>query len=170
MLQWCMFGGYEGILGPEKKVYFTMFGSCELRRPTLARELIAMKRSPSGGPSGGRKLIITIFGGTEIKCPTLAEEFLDLREAVGTGALDVKRWDAYMADLERWQHSTVASFTLFGGFEESAVPEEDEEVESLALHRHLGNIDDDSGRVLELGVGQAGSQRRAVIHQALMAG
>ena len=170
MIQWCMFGGYEGAWGPEAKVYFTMFGACELHRPTLARQLLAMQRSDAGRPAAGRKIIITIFGGTEIKCPTLAEEFIDLREAVHSGALDANQWDTWMAELDRWMEGRVASFTLFGSFEETALPSEDEEVESLALHRHLGNINEDSGVVLELGVGQGGAQRQAVIHQAVMAG
>ena len=168
MLQWCMFGGYEGRWGPEAKIYFTMFGSCELHRPTLARQLLAMRRADPRTTAAGRKIFITVFGGTEIKCPTLAEEFLDLREAIHSGTLNAGEWEARMSELDRWLQGSVASFTLFGGFEETAVPGEDEEVESLALHRHLGNIDEESGRVLELGVGQAGSQRRAVIHQAVM--
>ena len=170
MLQWCMFGGYEGQWGPEAKVYFTVFGSSELRRPTLARQLLALRPANTHAPAAGRKIFITIFGATEIKCPTLAEEFIDLHEAIHSGTLDAAQWETHMSELDRRLQGSIASFTLFGGFEETAVPSEDEEVESLALHRHLGNIDEESGRVLELGVGQAGSQRRAVIHQAVMAG
>jgi hypothetical protein len=170
MLQLCMFGGYDGQLGPEKKVYFTMFGGCDLRRPTLAREMLAMRQPGGPAPSVGRKVVITIFGGTEIKSPTLAEEFIDLREAVRSQALDVRHWDAYITEWARWQQNTLLSFTLFGSFDDHALPSEDEEVEALALQRHLGNISEASGHVLELGVGQAGSQRRAVIREAVLAG
>ncbi|MFH0982142.1 MAG: hypothetical protein V2A79_11445 [Planctomycetota bacterium] len=170
MLQWCMFGGYEGLLGPERKVYFTMFGGCELRRPTVARQLLAMRRMHTAVPDVGKRVVITIFGSTAIKCPTLAEEFIDLREAVRSKAVGIVQWDASMSDLDRWQNATMLSFTLFGSFEETALPSEDEEVEALALQRHLGNIDEPSGRVLELGIGQSGSQRRAVLHQAVLAG
>ena len=97
----------------------------------------------------------------------LAEEFIDLREAIAGGALDLNRWDSYLAELERWQSSAFLSLTLFAGFEMAALPNENDEIESLALQRHLGNIGEDSGRILEMGVGQTGAQRRAVIQQAV---
>ena len=169
MLQLCMFGGYDGQLGPEAKVYFTMFGGCDLRRPTLARRMLDLRREGPDGARQGRKIIITIFGGTDITSPTLAEEFIDLREAVRSGALDPNRWDEYMTELTRTEPRAIMSFTLFGGFDEAKLPGEDQEVETLALQRHLGTITEESGRVLEMGVGQGGAQRRAVIHQAVMA-
>ena len=168
MLQWCMFGGYEGMIGPERRCYVTLFGGCELRRPTLARQLLASQRAGAGGAHFGKKVVITLFGSTEIKSPTLAEEFIDLREAARTNLLDLLKWDNYLVDLERWQNSAVVSFTMFGAFEESCLPSEDDEIEGLALQRHLGNIGDTSGRLLELGIGQSGAQRRSVIHQAVM--
>jgi hypothetical protein len=186
MLQLCVFGSYEGSLVPERRAYFTMFASSALRRPTLARELLALRQTapdcpqpaspggppPTGNPlaAPGRNVIITVFGSTELKYPTLAEEFIDLREAVRSGALDLRQWDTYLPALTQWQRSTYLSFTLFGSFNEAVLPTEDEEIESLALHRHLGSIPDVGGQVLETGVGQSGSQRRAIIHQAVRAG
>jgi hypothetical protein len=145
-----------------------MFGGCELRRPTLARQLLAAGRAGAGPLQIGRRVVITLFGATEIKSPTLAEEFIDLREAVQSNALDIRQWDSYLAELDRWQNSALVSFTMFGAFEETTLPSEDDEIEGLALQRHLGNISDSSGRVLELGIGQGGAQRRSVIHQAVM--
>lgn len=168
MLQWCMFGGYEGLMGPERKCYVTLFGGCELRRPTLARQLLAAQRAGAERAEFGKKVVITLFGATEIKSPTLAEEFIDLREAAKTNLLDLLKWDTYLADLDRWQNSAVLSFTMFGALEESCLPTEDQEIEGLALQRHLGNIGDSSGRMLELGIGQAGAQRRSVIQHAVM--
>ncbi len=166
MVHFCIFGGYEGPLSPEKKCCFTLFGGCALRRPTLARQLIAARQIRDGNAPIPKLVFITIFGATEIKCPTLAEEFLDLREAVATGALDPAQWDFYLAELDRWQSSAVMALTLFGAFSESELPAEKDEIESLALQRHLGQIDDDSGRILEMGIGQNGAQRRAIIRQA----
>jgi len=168
MLQLCMFGGYEGCLGPESRVYFTMFGGCNLRRPTLARQLLAAQQENQAEVRQGRKVFITIFGGTDITSPTLAEEFIDLREAVRAGTLDPNRWDKYMTELAREERKTILSFTLFGGFDEANLPTEDQEVESLALQRHLGTISEESGGVLEMGVGQGGAQRRTVIQQAVL--
>ena len=136
--------------------------------PALARQLLAMRRENRAEARPGRKVIITIFGGTDITSPPLAEEFIDLREAVRSGALDPNRWDDYMTELAHAEPKTIMSFTLFGGFDEANLPDEDEEVESLALQRHLGNVSEESGRVLEMGVGQGGAQRRAVIHQAVV--
>lgn len=169
MLQLCIFGGYEGPLSPEKKCCFTVFGGCTLRRPTLARQMIATERIGQGKAPTPKMIFVTIFGATTIKCPTLAEEFIDLREAVNNGALEADRWDFYVAELDRWNSSSLMSLTLFGGFEETELPSDDEEAEGLALQRHLGNIGEDSGHILELGVGQSGANRRAVLQQAVHA-
>jgi hypothetical protein len=61
------------------------------------------------------------------------------------------------------------SLTLFAGFEETQLPSEDEEVEGLALQRQFGNVSEQSSRILEMGVGQSGAQRRTVLRQAVLA-
>ena len=61
------------------------------------------------------------------------------------------------------------SLTLFGTFSESELPSENEEIEGLALQRHIGTITDNSGQILELGVGRSGAQRRTVLQQAILA-
>jgi hypothetical protein len=164
MLQFSMFGGYEGPLSAEKRCYLTVFGACELYAPTLARQLIAAR---SGNVNQPKCIFITLFGATEIKVPTLTEEFLDLREAIQNKALDLNQWDFYMAELDRWRSSSFMSVTLFAGFSETELPTEDEEIESLALQRHFGNISEDSGRILEMGIGQGGVKRRSIIQQAI---
>ncbi|MCP4593875.1 MAG: hypothetical protein GY842_24335 [bacterium] len=169
MLQWCMFGGYDGQFGSEAKTCFTMFGACELCRPTMARELLTLRGDDGASRPPGKKFIITIFGGTDINCPTLTEEFIDLREAVRSGALDLNQWDRHMTELSRLHQDDITSFTLFAGFGEASLPDEDKEIEALALQRHLGSVGDESSRILEAGIGQGGAQRRAVIHQALLA-
>lgn len=167
MLQFCMFGGYEGVLGAQRRCFVTLFGGCVLKAPTLARQLVAANRGEIRSQQQSRQVFITLFGATEIKLPTLAEEFIDLREAVQAGALDINRWSEYVNELDHVHANGFFTFTLFGGLSEMELPSEDEEVESLALHRHFGNIGEDSGRVLEMGVGQNGVNRRTVIQQAL---
>jgi hypothetical protein len=169
MLQLCVFGGYEGPLSAEKKCCFTVFGSCELRRPTLARQIIRAGKISEGHVPAPKMIFVTVFGSTEIKSPTLAEEFIDLREAIRNRALDFDRWDFYIAELDRWNSSSLMSLTLFGSFEETHLPTEEEEVEGLALQRHFGALSEESGRILEMGVGQAGAQRRSVVRQAILA-
>jgi hypothetical protein len=168
MLQVCLFGSHDGPLSPEKKCIFTLFGGCTLKRPTLARQMIAAQRVGEGKAPRPKMIFITLFGGTSIQCPTLAEEYIDMREAVRSGAINMERWDFYMAELDRWESSALMSLTLFGGFSETDIPDEDVEIEGLALQRHFNNLDEESGRILEMGVGQTGSHRRAVIQQAVM--
>ena len=169
MLQFCVFGGHEGLLSPEKKCFLTVFGGCTLKRPTLARQMMAAQRGAEGRIQRPKMIFITLFGSTSIVCPTLAEEYIDMREAVRGGAIDMERWDFYLAELDRWESSSLMSMTLFGSLSETDVPDEDTEIEGLALQRHFNNIGEESGRILEMGVGQAGSHRRTVIQQAVMA-
>ncbi len=169
MFQICMFGGYEGRLRANKRIFLTMFGACELHRPTRARELLARRAKSSGDPQRRRHAAITVFGATEIKAPTLAEEFIDLQEAIRSGALAQDELDRFAAGLSDEDTGTVFSLTLFGAFQEVSLPNEDEEVDGLALQQHLGNISDSAARVLQLGVGQSDAHRRAVVHQAIAA-
>ena len=73
-----------------------------------------------------------------------------------------------MADLGRID-AGVASFTMFGGLGEYELPSEDEEVDSLATQRHLGNITESAGQILQYGIGHGGAERRATIQRAVHA-
>lgn len=170
MLQVCIFGSYEGRLRANKRFFFTLFGAAELRRSTLARRILTERAQDRAVPHiRQRYIVITLFGSTEIKAPTLAEEFLDLQEALRSGALSLDAWDQFTADLARSDEDMVFSLTLFGGLEETGLPNEDEEVDSLALQRHLGNIGENAVQVLQMGVGQDDAHRRAVVRQAIAA-
>jgi hypothetical protein len=165
-----MFGAYEGRLGADKRVLLTVFGGCELRRPTLARRLLTERhRSKDGKPARFRPIVITLFGATEIKLPTLAEEFLDLREAIRSGALPPDALDRLGVGADAEDEGAVFSLTLFAGCDEAGLPNEDEEVDGLAMQRHLGNMTDREVQVLQCGVGQDPAQRRAVLRQAMAA-
>ncbi len=189
MIKVTIFGGYEGRLNFDTQFYFTLFGGCEVVRPTLARQLIARRQAerdaapPDAGPSdgwhgrarfrhhnptSGRPFFFTMFGGTEIRSPTLAEEFVDLREAMDSKALTMEDCARLIAEVGLTEGS-IGSFTLFGAFEEGKPPAEDKEVDSLAVQRHLGNVSEQAGRVLQLGIGQSEGERRAVLRQAILA-
>ena len=170
MFQVCMFGGYEGRLAANKRVVLTIFGACELQRPTLARRLLTRRaRTNDPKPARHRPIVITLFGSAEITLPTLAEEFLDLREAIRSGALTPDALDHLLADLATEDDGAAFSLTLFGACDETGLPGEDEEVDSLALQRHLGNISGNQLQILQFGVGQDEAQRRAVLRQAIAA-
>lgn len=170
MLQLCAFGGYEGPLSREKKCFLTVFGGSELNRPTLARQLIASRDQKEGKTASAKMIFLTLFGSTSIKCPTLAEEYLDLQQAVENGSLQLSDWRSYLNELDQFQSSSLMSLTLFGSFAEHCLPSENEEVEGLALQRHFGNISDDSGHILEMGVGRTGAHRNSVVFQAMQMG
>lgn len=167
MLQVTIFGGHDGQLRGDKLFYLTLFGGCDLIRPTIARQLLATRGS-AGQPTAParRPFFLTIFGGVDIKSPTLSAEFIDLKEMLGAGLLTMADWERAVAGLGQ-EESSVASFTIFGGFDETALPSENEEIESLAAQQHLGNISESAGKVLQFGIGQGGSERRATIHRAM---
>lgn len=172
MIQFCIMSGHEGRLRAEKKFYFTLMGGLELIRPTLAKQVLTQRQSDkdarNGKPAAQSHFFLTIMGGAEIYLPTLAEEFIDMRETLRTGVLSVEEWDRCVAALGRTDFG-ISSFTLMGGFSESMLPEEEKEIDSLALHRHLGTIPETAGRVLEFGIGQRDAERWATIRRAVLA-
>jgi len=174
MFKICLFGAYDGRLESERQIVFTMFGAAELRRPTIARQLVQQRarQGPTTAPLPRRQVpaVVTIFGATEIKLPTMAEEFIDLQEAVRSGVLPLAEWDRAVAELSSFSATTVFTVTLFGACDEAELPSEDEEVESFAIQRHMGRLSEETVDLLKLGVGQAEAHRRSILRQALAAG
>lgn len=169
MIQVAIFGGYDGPLPTNKHFILTIFGAAEFQRPTVARQIIARKEAARSEPQPTVKpFFLTIFGGVDIKAPTLSAEYVDLRELFASGAMSLAEWEGAMVDLAHHQND-FSSFTLFGGFSECELPSETSEVDTLALHRHLGNISDATGRILQLGFGQPDIDRRAILRKALIA-
>lgn len=187
MFQVTIFSGHQGEFRPDKWFYLTLFGSLDLVRPTIARQIIAERQllrdqaafqdkplmsrmmEERERPRGAAKpFFLTLFGSVDIKCPTVAAEFVDCKEMIRSGLLTMEDWERAMADRGRSQPS-VASFTVFGGFDECELPSENEEIDSLAVQRHLGIIPESAGKVLEFGIGHRGSERQATVHRALMA-
>ena len=189
MGQVTIFGGREGTLRYDGTIYLTLFGSCTMMKPTLARQIMIARQQQLDDPGSpqnpnhrdmwstmslamrrnGRRrtsFFMTIFGATSIKNPTLAEELVDLQELLRSGELSLADWDRAMLSLSRLDRS-CASFTMFGGFDEAELPTEEEEVNSLAMQCHLGNINDSSREVLQAGIGLSDSERRAVLHRAV---
>ncbi len=168
MIHVTIFGSHEGQLQTEKRFYLTLFGACELKRPTVARLLLEQRQVP-GNPRTDRKpFFLTLFGAAGFKAPTLAEEFIDLREMISNGLLPREDWGRCLAELGQTE-GAVASLTMFGGFDEWDLPSEDEEIDSLAVQRHLGNIPENAGQVLQYGIGQRGGERTATVRRAILA-
>lgn len=167
MIQVTVFSGHDGQLRHDRLFYLTLFGGCDLVRSTVARQILARRRERRDLAPVRRPFFLTIFGGVDIKAPTLAQEFLDLREMLHGGLLQREELDGWLAELHESEGS-VGSFTLFGGFDECALPSENEEIDSLGVQRHLGNVSEEACRVLQLGIGQRDSERRATLRRAVM--
>lgn len=170
MFQVCIMSGLEGNLGSENKVYLTVLGGCELTCPTVARQIVAaLTRTENGRRDRPRQVFVTILGATEIKAPTLAQEYLDLRDLIQAGTLSVDDWDRTVSEVGR-ADVELQSYTVMGGFSDCELPSESEEIESLAMQRHLGNIAPEAGQILECAVGQRGAERRATLRRAATVG
>lgn len=169
MIQFCIMSGYEGLVRPEPKIYVTFMGGCSLKRETVARQILTQRlHEREGKTHPPRQFFLTVMGGVDITCPTLAEEFIDLREMINSRTLSMDDWDRAMADLGRSDVS-ISSFTLMGGFSGDGLPTEGQEIESLAVQRHLGTISDSAAQVLQFGVGRHDAERRATLRQAILA-
>ncbi len=169
MIHATIFGGHEARLQPERGFFLTLFGACQLSWPTVARQLLTQRQlERDHQPPGGKPFFLTIFGGAGIKSPTLTEEFIDLREMIRGGLLAMEDWERSMVQLGR-TGGALASFTIFGAFDECELPSEDEEVDSLAIQRHLGSIPESAGQVLQYGIGQRGAERTATVRRAILA-
>jgi hypothetical protein len=160
--------GHEGRIRPEKKVYVTLMGGCELVRPTLAKQILA-KRQQGREPNAHSnwQFFLTIMGGTELRVPTLAEEFLDMQELLRNGIVSREGLERGITEILSQPSISVSSFTLMGNFSELELPSENEEIDGLALHRHLGNIPDQAGEVLQYGIGQQEGERWATLRRAM---
>ncbi|TWT40372.1 hypothetical protein RAS1_40800 [Phycisphaerae bacterium RAS1] len=166
MINLCIFGGHGGQLGSTKRIFVTVFGGCELKRPTLARQIIDMKRAGVENLRPKTYFFLTLFGGTSIKSPTLAEEYIALQDALRAGLLTTAEWDRAVGHIAALDGFEAASLTLFGGFDTNELPTEDEELDALAVQRQIGNIPSSVTDTLMLAIGQGGAQRPAVIRRA----
>lgn len=167
MVQFSMFGGYEGVLDAEGRMYITIFAGTDLKRPPFASRVAAMRRRGEQDWRPSRGFVLTICGGVEIKWPPLAEEFLALRDALRTGTMTMDDWDRALAQTSDEGLFHPASFTLFGALSVDEVPDEDKELEGLALQRHHGEIPDAAVQELLLAIGQTGVQRLVAVRQAV---
>lgn len=169
MVQVTIFAQHEGQLRSDKLFYLTMFGTCELTVPTGAKlTLMRREQEKQHRHDRSKPFFLTLFGQTEIKLPTIAEEYLDLRQMIDGGLLTLEEWELSMA-MTAAGDGSVSSFTMFAGFEEGSLPSENSEIDSLALHRHLGNISEASSQVLQYGIGQPEIERLATLRRALLA-
>lgn len=167
MVQVTIFSGYDGPFRQDKLFYITLFAGCDLMRPTIARQTLTRKQAGQDNRTPPRKpFFLTIFGSVDIKVPTLAEEFMDLHQMISAGALTMADWEHSMTEFAQSEHS-VSSFTLFGGFNECKLPSENQEIDSLALHSHLGNISQSAGQILQYAIGQPEVERTATIRRAV---
>lgn len=166
MFHLCLFGGQSGQLADDKRVYVTILGGCSLRWPTFARQISELRQR--GAPNAATPyFFVTLLGSTDVAAPTLAEEYVDLQNALRAGQLTLDDWDRSVAHVGSFRSS--GSLTLFAGFDGDCLPSEDQELEDLALNRHLGYIPDAAAELLIRAIGQRGASRAAAVRQAVAA-
>jgi len=169
MLQACIMSGLESDLSSDSKFYLTLMGGCELRAPTIAKQILAKQNRPKPDRAFPvTQTFVTFLGSTEIKVPTLAQEYLEYRDLIQSGSLNLGDWDRFTGELGRIDVKVV-TFTIMGGYSEGELPTDDEEIDSLALQTHLGNIQETASEILKHGIGQRGAERRAILRRALAA-
>lgn len=123
MIHFTIFGGTDTELTANLRVCLTVFGATEIRRPTLAKQILNAKRRSRSETYGGkfalrkRCLAVTFFGGTTIHCPTLAEEFLDLKALLAAETITPQEWDRAVSRLSEEEGGVeFITLTVFAGF------------------------------------------------------
>lgn len=146
MIHFTIFGGTEAALTPSLRICLTLFGGTELRRPTIARQILTSKRQGRSESISGkfalknRCLVVTFFGATEVQCPTLAEEFLDLKALLASEQITASEWDRAVSRLTEEESGVdFITLTLFGGFG-LEYPSRSGELERIDKQRELGLI------------------------------
>jgi hypothetical protein len=170
MAHFSMFGGNNGQLAPGRDFYITIFGGCDLKRPTAASHIVELRGQPAYARDRSQGIFCTLCGGTTLTYPTLAEEYLALRDALRSGTITLEDWDRSLARPGGVGPLRAMSLTLFGSFDGEVVPREEKELDDLSLQRHLGQIPEAAVQLLMLAVGQIGLQRLTAVRQAVVAG
>jgi len=122
MFHLTLFGGTEGEIAPSGFTALTLFGGSELRRPTLASQLLHLKnrrehkrRSWQRLLGSDQNLILTLFGGTVIVVPTMVEEYTALAAVLRSGTVSRDEFTALLQQLTTGgQRGLSRTMTLFG--------------------------------------------------------
>jgi hypothetical protein len=117
-----LFGGTEGEIAPSGFTALTAFGGAELRRPTLAAQLLHLKSSRQRPRrwwdrvlGSDKNLILTLFGGTVLQAPTLVEEYAAMAGLLRSGAVQHAEFQQLLDQLHvEAGDSPARTLTLFG--------------------------------------------------------
>jgi hypothetical protein len=169
MASFCAFGSHDGQLSEEGSFHFTILGGANFRRPPAAHLIAGRRRTVSSGFERPPHFFLTLFGDTAVSWPTLAEEYLAACEALDGGTLTLQDWDQTVGQPGVIGGLRAHALTLFGGFNGSKAPSEEDELDALTLQRHAGQIPPPAVELLMLGIGQIGVQRLSAVRNALAA-
>ncbi len=188
MVHFSMFGGTETLLSPNLWMCVTIFAGTELKRPTMARQILNIKQRLRAGlpveprtagfslarfgggqrsavPRRSRCFCLTLFGATELQCPTLAEEFVDLKSLLGSEGITPDEWRVAMPLLAEEDGGVdFVTVTMFGGFGVE-YPSRKEEVEKLEEHLELGLLSQSERDSLARLTSYAPKDARAMLRQ-----
>lgn len=119
-----LFAGTEGEIPPAGFTALTVFGGSELRRPTLASQLLYLKHRNARAKrrwarlmGTDKNLILTLFGVTVLLAPTVIEEYTALSGLMRSGTLSHDECSALLDRLaaDDSEASICRTLTLFGG-------------------------------------------------------
>jgi len=119
-----LFAGTEGEIPPAGFTALTAFGGAELKRPTLASQLLHLKYRAQRKPTRWAKLmgtdknlILTVFGATVLLAPTVVEEYTALTGLMQSGAMTPGECATLLDRLssDEGESSLCRTLTLFGG-------------------------------------------------------
>ena len=174
-----LFGGTQGDLPLSNFISLTLFGSTELRRPTLARRILHLRASRNRTPPStwarlfelDRNILVTLFGGTEIHAPTLMEEYSELRGILASKTVSPDEAKRLIEELTSGSgiRDLYTALTLFGSCEVER-PEPKEEKTALESAVRSGILKDPEYRELDAAVGQPEPTIYGILGRLALAG
>jgi hypothetical protein len=171
-----VFGATEGEVSPAGFTAFTLFGGAELRRPTLATQLVHLKNRPQGTPSAwdrilgtDKNLVVTVFGATVLTAPTLIEEYSALAGLVRAGTLTTADCGALLDDVVAQGHDAgwCRTLTLFGSCV-TRYPSAERERKALDVATRTGAVSATVRGALEAVIGAPRQARTRALQQLVL--
>jgi hypothetical protein len=171
-----LFSGTTADAAPAGFTALTLFGGADLRRPTLAAELLHLKDGPRSRRwlqtllGTDHNLILTLFGATVLRAPTLVEEYAALAALLRTGAVSRQECHELVDRLATApsQISTYRTLTLFGTCM-TRYPSQAKERKALEAAAASGTLPAPVRAALEGLLGSPAPARRRTLSELAMA-
>ena len=171
-----LFGATEGEVSPAGFTALTVFSGAELRRPTLATQLVHMKNRLQTKPRAwdrilgtDKNLVLTVFGATVLTAPTLIEEYSALAGLLRAGTLTSADCGRLLDDLAAQGSETgwCRTLTLFGACV-TRYPSADRERKALDVASRTGAVTATVRNALETVIGAPRQAKTRALQQLVL--